>query len=89
MPARIAGGREGVAFAPFHFGSSDGDGRAANQLTLTECDPVSKQPMFKVAAVRVSRVRVGSGPSAAPTTAASRSPGIRAVAARMLARRRR
>jgi hypothetical protein len=35
---------------------SNGDGieaRAANELTLTSWDPVSKQPVFKVAAVRV------------------------------------
>ena len=30
--------------------------RAANELTLTAWDPVSKQPLFKVAAVRVARV---------------------------------
>src|SRR6185437_13580991 len=58
--ARISGVREGVAFAPFHYGywDTDGDGpgkhpRAANELTITAWDPVSKQPTFKVAAVRV------------------------------------
>ena len=31
--------------------------RAANELTITAWDPVSKQPMFKLAAVAVERVR--------------------------------
>ena len=36
---------------------TDGDGpaRAANELTLTAWDPVSKQPLFKLAAVAVER----------------------------------
>ena len=75
VPARVAGGRDGVVFAPFHYGDSDGDGRAANELTMTEWDPVSKQPVFKVAAVRVERVRAGDRPSPAPTTTASRPAG--------------
>jgi anaerobic selenocysteine-containing dehydrogenase len=57
--ARITQGREGVVFAPFHFGywvvEPDGHHRAANERTLTEWDLVSKQPVFKVAAVRVER----------------------------------
>jgi anaerobic selenocysteine-containing dehydrogenase len=56
--------RPGVVFAPFHYGYWDprGDGtdpdapRAANELTITEWDPVSKQPLFKVAAVNVTKV---------------------------------
>jgi anaerobic selenocysteine-containing dehydrogenase len=75
VPARIAGGRDGVVFAPFHFGTVDGDGRGANELTLTEWDPVSKQPVLKVAAVQVERVGPGRGPAPAPTTAASRPAG--------------
>lgn len=60
-PARIRAGRPGVVFVPFHYGywdvDGDGgpDGRAANELTLTGWDPVSKQPIYKVAAVRVTR----------------------------------
>jgi anaerobic selenocysteine-containing dehydrogenase len=61
-PARIAELREGVVFVPFHYGYWDrdaagpnGDARAANELTVTGWDPVSKQPMFKVAAVRVRK----------------------------------
>jgi hypothetical protein len=41
---------------------------------MTEWDPVSKQPILKVAAVRVERVAAGTGPSPAPTTTASRPP---------------
>jgi hypothetical protein len=44
-------------FVPFHYGTWDrADGaRAANELTLTGWDPVSKQPYFKFAAVRVRK----------------------------------
>jgi hypothetical protein len=45
-----------VVFVPFHYGYwDDGDGRprAANELTITAWDPVSKQPVFKTGAVRV------------------------------------
>jgi anaerobic selenocysteine-containing dehydrogenase len=58
-PARITGVREGLVFVPFHYGWWDREGpdgsRAANELTITSWDPVSKQPMFKVAAVRIAR----------------------------------
>jgi anaerobic selenocysteine-containing dehydrogenase len=78
--ARICGIREGMVFAPFHYGyfdepdgvSPDGRPRAANELTITEWDPVSKQPLFKIAAVRVTKVAGSDGePSPAPTTTAS------------------
>ncbi|HWT21958.1 MAG TPA: molybdopterin-dependent oxidoreductase [Solirubrobacteraceae bacterium] len=74
-PARITGIRPGAVFVPFHYGSWDVDGdgapRAANELTITAWDPVSKQPVFKVAAVRVTRVAAATGPAPAPTTGAS------------------
>jgi anaerobic selenocysteine-containing dehydrogenase len=65
--ARLTRIPEGIVFAPFHFGywdegeaGSDGrrskHSRAANELTITEWDPVSKQPVFKCAAVRVSKL---------------------------------
>jgi anaerobic selenocysteine-containing dehydrogenase len=58
--ARVGAGRDGVIFVPFHYGSwdkgPDGPPTAANEFTLTEWDPVSKQPLFKVAAVRVRKV---------------------------------
>lgn len=81
--ARICGIREGLVFVPFHYGYWDAAGegpdagqdarpRTANELTSTDWDPVSKQPVFKAAAVRVSRL-AGSGgsPAPAPTTTAS------------------
>jgi hypothetical protein len=45
--------------------------RAANELTVTGWDPVSKQPIFKVAAVNVTRVAEADEPAPAPTTTAS------------------
>ncbi|MDN4160212.1 molybdopterin oxidoreductase family protein [Nocardioides abyssi] len=78
---RISGIREGVLFLPFHYGYWDADGghepdghaRAANELTLTDWDPASKQPIFKTAAAAAARVATGDGaPSPAPTTTGSR-----------------
>jgi anaerobic selenocysteine-containing dehydrogenase len=78
--ARVGRVTEGAVFAPFHYGHWDPDGldpradadrRAANELTMTVWDPVSKQPTFKTAACRISRLRGGDGPAPAPTTAAS------------------
>jgi anaerobic selenocysteine-containing dehydrogenase len=56
-PARIADIRPGVVFVPFHYGYWDDGGRsrAANEFTITSWDPVSKQPIFRVAAVRVRK----------------------------------
>jgi anaerobic selenocysteine-containing dehydrogenase len=60
-PARITDLRPGVAFLPFHYGywdaGDDGHDRAANELTVTTWDPCSKQPLFKVAAVRLEAAR--------------------------------
>jgi anaerobic selenocysteine-containing dehydrogenase len=53
-PVRIGEGRDGVVFVPFHYGSTV-EPTAANEFTRTEWDPVSKQPTFKVSAVRVSK----------------------------------
>ena len=83
-PARIGGVAPGEVFVPFHYGSPDGQGhaRAANELTIWEVDPVSKQPRLKQAAVRlekdgfvagakaVSSAIVDGGTSAAATTTA-------------------
>jgi anaerobic selenocysteine-containing dehydrogenase len=78
--ARVSGIREGVVFAPFHYGywdeaggvEADGRPRAANELTITDWDPVSHQPLFKLAAVRVEKLGDGDGtPAPAPTTTAS------------------
>jgi anaerobic selenocysteine-containing dehydrogenase len=77
---RVSGIRSGVLFLPFHYGywdtadgaePGDGPGRAANELTVTDWDPVSKQPLFKTAAAAVRKLADATGPSAAPTTTAS------------------
>lgn len=74
-PVRISGIRRGVVFVPFHYGYWDraggsgpagGGGTAANELTETMWDPVSKQPLFKVAAVAVALEARGRAPSPAP-----------------------
>jgi anaerobic selenocysteine-containing dehydrogenase len=82
---RISGIRPGVLFLPFHYGywdtdtdsttgdPPDGRGRAANELTLTDWDPASKQPIFKTAAANAERIAPADGvPAPAPTTTASR-----------------
>ncbi|MCV7103367.1 molybdopterin oxidoreductase family protein, partial [Mycobacterium palustre] len=81
--ARICGIRDGVLFVPFHYGYWDlerdgvgdrGHRRAGNELTLTDWDPVSKQPIYKTAAARLAKRRhrraATNGAAAAPTTAA-------------------
>ena len=61
-PAHIADIIPGHVFIPFHYGSLGEGGpdpdrpRAANELTMTAWDPVSKEPYFKHAAVRVRKV---------------------------------
>jgi ferredoxin-nitrate reductase len=57
-PARLVPIRRGTVFVPFHYGTWRQHRdlpRAANELTMTAWDPVSKQPMFKLAAVRAGR----------------------------------
>jgi anaerobic selenocysteine-containing dehydrogenase len=65
--ARTAALRPGTVFVPFHYGYWDTDhpggpsgaaGRAANEMTITDWDPVSKQPLFKLSAARIERVAV-------------------------------
>ncbi|MFM6852206.1 MAG: molybdopterin oxidoreductase family protein [Terrabacter sp.] len=66
---RVSGIRPGVVFLPFHYGYWDtpegwrpGEhGRAANELTRTDWDAASKQPIFKTAACTVVRVAAGDG----------------------------
>jgi ferredoxin-nitrate reductase len=50
VAARCVGNREGTVFVPFHYGDPE---TAANDLTPTSWDPVSKQPFFKSGAARV------------------------------------
>lgn len=63
-PARIGDIEPGTLFMPFHYGYWDDPGRprAANELTLYEWDPVSKQPHFKYAAVKLEKVAGASLP---------------------------
>jgi anaerobic selenocysteine-containing dehydrogenase len=66
---RVRGVRRGVLFLPFHYGywdadEADGHTRAANELTLTDWDPVSKQPLFKTAAARAEVVEQAEAPRA-------------------------
>jgi predicted molibdopterin-dependent oxidoreductase YjgC len=72
---RISSIKEGVVFAPFHYGyfdELDGQPRAANELTMTEWDPASKQPLYKVGAVKVTKIAdAGGTPAPAPTNTAS------------------
>jgi anaerobic selenocysteine-containing dehydrogenase len=60
-PARIGGIEPGLLFIPFHYGYWDepGRARAANELTLSEWDPVSKQPHFKYSAVKIRKLDQG------------------------------
>ncbi|MEZ0342425.1 molybdopterin oxidoreductase family protein [Mycobacterium sp. pV006] len=64
---RITEIRDGVLFLPFHYGYWDTDTdehhRAANELTITEWDPVSKQPLFKTAAARLRPAGLGADPA--------------------------
>jgi anaerobic selenocysteine-containing dehydrogenase len=69
---RLADVRRGTVFVPFHYGYWDGDSaadaddgpvrRAANELTVTDWDPVSKQPLFKLSIARVRKWASRSGP---------------------------
>jgi anaerobic selenocysteine-containing dehydrogenase len=81
-PARLSGTRPGVVFAPFHYGyfdtpggsQPDGTASAANEATHTEWDPVSKQPIVKLTAVRVRKLAdASSQPVPAPAIAAAAS----------------
>ena len=58
-PARVGGIEAGRLFIPFHYGywdAGDGHMRAANELTLTMWDPVSKQPYYKFAAAQLHKI---------------------------------
>ncbi|QEC46410.1 hypothetical protein FSW04_01655 [Baekduia soli] len=66
---------------PFHYGCWDtdhpegpggDDGRAANELTPTTWDPVSRQPLSKPGAVLVQRLGWGCG--GGPTRRSIRRP---------------
>jgi ferredoxin-nitrate reductase len=56
-PARIGDILPGHIFVPFHYGYWDKEdrSRAANEMTITAWDPVSKQPHFKYGAVKIRK----------------------------------
>jgi ferredoxin-nitrate reductase len=58
VQARLGDIEAGHVFVPFHFGYWDNPqrARAVNEMTLFEWDPVSKQPHFKYAAVKLRKV---------------------------------
>ncbi|KAI1055645.1 hypothetical protein LB505_010006 [Fusarium chuoi] len=59
MKVKVGKISQGQAFIPFHFGywdTKDGRARAANELTITEWDPISKQPTFKSGAISITKV---------------------------------
>ncbi|QEH34793.1 Nitrate reductase [Aquisphaera giovannonii] len=60
--ARIGDIAPGHVFVPFHYGTWDDPDhpRAANELTITEWDAVSKQPHFKYAAVSVAKISLAT-----------------------------
>ncbi len=68
--AKLGDVPSGHAFIPFHYGYWDDPerARAANELTIFSWDPVSKQPHFKFAAVKVEKV-------AAPKTSQPQAKG--------------
>ena len=62
-PVRLGGIEPGLVFMPFHYGDDGDDDKptAANRLTMSGWDPVSKQPHFKYAAVSIRLIgRAGS-----------------------------
>jgi ferredoxin-nitrate reductase len=70
VAVKIGGVLPNHLFMPFHYGYWDEPGsngwqpngrpRAANELTITAWDAVSKQPQFKFAAVRAAKVGAAS-----------------------------
>lgn len=60
LPVSIGDIEKGNTFIPFHFGYFDseagGKARAANELTTAKWDPISKQPMFKGGAIRITKL---------------------------------
>lgn len=67
QPAVIGNIEQGIVFIPFHYGYWDDDSRsrAANELSYTDWDPISKQPHFKYSAVKIRKVaeNTWNGPS--------------------------
>jgi ferredoxin-nitrate reductase len=47
--------RAGVVFMPFHWGDLFAPNAAANRLTNDALDPISKEPEYKICAVRITK----------------------------------
>lgn len=81
---RIGDIEQGRIFLPFHYGYWDDPDRmrAANELTLFEWDPVSKQPHFKYGAVQIAPVKAPrtSQPGTTPTTLSEAADRLRHLA---------
>ncbi|KAK4122019.1 hypothetical protein N657DRAFT_576760 [Parathielavia appendiculata] len=80
LKCRVGGIAEGHVFMPFHFGywdSTDGRARAANELTFTRWDPISKQPYFKSGTVRIEKVPSSPSSSSNNNSTLPNSPHIR------------
>jgi ferredoxin-nitrate reductase len=78
VAAKVGEILRGHVFVPFHYGYWDEDGcaRAANELTILEWDPVSKQPHFKYAAVRIEKSIFAEGAAGeAGDTSSPAAPG--------------
>jgi len=62
VAAKLGDIEAGHVFVPFHYGNWDHPDhpRAANELTITEWDAVSKQPHFKYAAVSLAKVSLAT-----------------------------
>ncbi|MFC0597706.1 molybdopterin oxidoreductase family protein [Streptomyces palmae] len=88
-PATLSGHRPGTVFVPFHYGYWDQADpgrhtRAANEVTHTAWDPVSKQPVFKLTPVRLRKVAdaaVGGRPVVISEDALSATGGSTAAGA--------
>jgi hypothetical protein len=76
---------------PFHYGDWDAPGRkgAANRLTLSGWDPVSKQPHFKYAAVKIRRLGQADAEGGAQAGYPASAPVEQALGERDLAGTRR
>jgi len=57
LEAKLSDIIPGHLFIPFHYGNAEPsrERTAANELTITDWDPVSKQPQFKFAAVWIQK----------------------------------
>jgi anaerobic selenocysteine-containing dehydrogenase len=80
-PARLGDIIPGHLFVPFHYGYWDDPdrSRAANELTIMEWDPVSKQPYFKHAAVRARKAKRESATDRMAEVAAHAVDRVRAL----------